>query len=460
MKQNLVYAKHFYNLGLNITCITPYLNEFNIASSNDYKAPSHEWEFLAAKRQLLEELSLYDWKNAIGLGTVLGYENLFALDIDGCVDFEFIKENILNVLGLDENYEWVMKTGSGSGFHILFYTDDKLSDKKNLSFYPRVDKSWRNVSMKHYFLKLEFLFNRHLVLPPSLHSSGLNYEFINGVPKEAPSIVYSSESKIYKLQEELCSSLAAISEWKYDNLFENEVKKEDYLNLPEDIKNVLAKHLNIESLDTEKRKRSDSVFLVLDIETNGLPEKKDNQKVKYPDLVQISWLLLDARGFLVKKQAYLIKEEGLRYNNTEKIHGITEEKSFLLGKDIKLVLSELLKDCNEVHYIVSHNLKFDISCLLEKLKHYSLNFNILLSKKPICTMVYTTSHMSKQGAKFVSLEALYRSIYSKHLFSLHNAVYDSIVLTHCFNYYSDKYLKIQDNVDEYKDIRAFLNYSK
>jgi hypothetical protein len=169
-----IYANYYYNFGFNVTCIK---NEENLFNQNDkslLKSPSHEWRIFQYERQNLETLHSYDWNNAVGIGTVLGYNNLRALDIDNCENYTLIK-GILKTLNLPIDYEWVVKSGSKKGFHIIFYGSDhqfKTQRDKIKALKP-------NSKFIGEFKHIELRWIGHLVLPPSIHSSYYSYEFVN-----------------------------------------------------------------------------------------------------------------------------------------------------------------------------------------------------------------------------------------------------------------------------------------
>ena len=115
----LIYHEKF---DFNISCISSEINQYNI-NDNVLKAPNHEWVELQKNRQTKSEINNYDWHKATGLGIILGYNNIRALDIDNCEDFSLV-DVFLKELALPVDYEWVIKSGSQKGFHVLFYCDD------------------------------------------------------------------------------------------------------------------------------------------------------------------------------------------------------------------------------------------------------------------------------------------------------------------------------------------------
>jgi hypothetical protein len=180
-----VYASYFHNYGFNVTHIVPLqTDEMPFIGEKSYKSPSitHNIKHLITEKQDLSELSSYNWKLASGIGVVLGFNLLRAIDIDKCYDFNFV-QNLVRLLRLPTNYKWIIKSGSNSGYHIIFYAEDH-----GYVVEPNQVKAFRpNLKYHKQFKHIELRWTDHLVLPPSLHYSGNKYEFINGFPEERPS---------------------------------------------------------------------------------------------------------------------------------------------------------------------------------------------------------------------------------------------------------------------------------
>ena len=133
-----LWANYYYNMGFNLTHIIAKLNNH---AKNPYKSATNDRLILQNRRQELSELNSLDWESSDGIGLVLGFNSLRAIDFDFyCYEWEkydshnklsiekidktinsFIKK-ALNKLNLPDNYEWVIRTPNG-GFHILIYSD-------------------------------------------------------------------------------------------------------------------------------------------------------------------------------------------------------------------------------------------------------------------------------------------------------------------------------------------------
>jgi hypothetical protein len=171
----LIFANHYYNFGFNVTHISKTKTSRNILGKSILKTPSHKWGKYLNRRQSLSELHKFNWSEASGIGTVLGFNNLRALDVDDCHNLNLISD-FLALLNLPEKYPWVTLSGSHNGFHIIFYCPEHRY--KTVSGKVKAFKS--NKLFREEFKHIELRWSGHLVLPPSLHSSGKNYMFLGG----------------------------------------------------------------------------------------------------------------------------------------------------------------------------------------------------------------------------------------------------------------------------------------
>jgi hypothetical protein len=185
MKKLILDATYYYVKGFNITHINTSFNIERGDKWNVYKSPTNNISKLKHTRQDYNDLLEFDWQNSIGLGTVLGFNNLRALDFDECDNLEFI-QTVLDILGLPENYEWLIRTGSGHGFHIVFYADNHnycVENDKTKAFVP-------NNKNKDNFSVLELRWDKHLVLPPSKSNMDIEYKFFYcDLPLQKPHVV-------------------------------------------------------------------------------------------------------------------------------------------------------------------------------------------------------------------------------------------------------------------------------
>ena len=170
-----------------------------------YKDPfDSNWKEYSVKEQSLDFVLNRNWEDAVGIGAVLGWGGLRAIDVDGFGEilsdsddpfyayesiankihanlyFKYYLEQFLSLLGLPVDYPWVTISGSNMGFHILFRCDDVDLQADSLSFAPSNNRL--NSGGWPVFDHFELRWSDHLVLPPSLHKSGRKYLFRYNTP--------------------------------------------------------------------------------------------------------------------------------------------------------------------------------------------------------------------------------------------------------------------------------------
>ena len=407
-------AEIYKDFGFNISCISKIKNEYNSNSRNFFKTPSHKWNDLFDYEQESSEFDNYDWQNAVGIGTFTNWENLIVLDIDGCTDVGFIKQ-ILKTLDLPEDYEWVVESGSKNGFHIYYngnYIAECDEDDVVSTFPPKQE-------FEKYVDKIEFLWKTHSVLPPSVHGSGNKYSFINNsFPKKAPSFV--DNEKIYEFINTFLGFDKIVRQNQYGGIFKTFSSKTDFIN-EQDEEIDLTKHF------------LDEVYLIIDIETTGLPQKTASG-TKYPELIQISWVLTNKKCVVLKKNTFIIDTPFLRTNNSSEFVNI----DFEVARKVKFSLTDALKKLTEdikiCDYVVAHNIEFDI----EILGHYFIKTygaNPFSKKKMICTMKSTVDFCkisNNYGYKYPKLSELYFKLFGFEVTNSHNAEIDVLHTLKCF----------------------------
>lgn len=199
------------------------LNESNFSESNILKSPA------LSRRKGFKLKDFYN--KTSGVGIYLGHNDIYAIDIDGIINYEHV-ERILNDMNLPKDYPWVIESGSKCGYHIIFKTKlpkkrlkksfDYINDWNKLgeeipfgefdvnAYYAHYTKYSRNsASIEPWFYKIEFLWTGELVLPPSIHSSGKRYSFVNSFPNYEPSEVdfesLASSTRYYRNNQALRS---------------------------------------------------------------------------------------------------------------------------------------------------------------------------------------------------------------------------------------------------------------
>jgi ABC-type Mn2+/Zn2+ transport system ATPase subunit len=166
---NLAYAAEQYHaFGVNVL---PIMNG---------KVPAIKWDNLQTEKQSSEEIASYDWTHSTGVGIVSGVNGFVCIDIDHIKNASVVSI-VLKELGLTEQYMWQVKSGSGEGFHIWIRVSEALPFKKGVVWGTSKDGSFDHLEIRWKECQT--------LVPPSLHISGKQYEWVNGVPINEPAMV-------------------------------------------------------------------------------------------------------------------------------------------------------------------------------------------------------------------------------------------------------------------------------
>ncbi|MHB1687822.1 MAG: PriCT-2 domain-containing protein [Ignavibacteriaceae bacterium] len=149
------------------------------------KKPIIGWENWQLIEQNENDIEEFGWNSKVtGIGGICGINDIRNLDFDKVSD-PGIVEMFCKRLGLGVNYNWIVKSGSGAGFHIWV----KVRDSEALSKRLNGPKSVYRLNLKEEGLcdHIELRWSSsQTILPYSKHDSGKMYSFFYEVPKEAP----------------------------------------------------------------------------------------------------------------------------------------------------------------------------------------------------------------------------------------------------------------------------------
>ncbi len=207
LKEMKLMSMYYHNLDMNLTMV-----QGRYPNKASFKAPIVKdgmlLEELYNSKQKTSTLLRQDWINASGMGLVLGWNDLRALDFDNFTSYVFgdcdysqdeMRDHIascLVLLGLPKDYQWVVWSGSKRGFHIIIRVKDfeeRESSPTSYGYYPYFSTSKR----------IELRWKGHLILPPSIHNSGETYNFFNDqIPTTGPA--YIDLGKIDNLLDYYC----------------------------------------------------------------------------------------------------------------------------------------------------------------------------------------------------------------------------------------------------------------
>lgn len=188
------------------------------------------------------------------------------------------------------------------------------------------------------------------------------------------------------------------------------------------------------------------MYLFFDTETTGIPRnyKAPASDLKnWPRLVQIAWLVTDAKGIEIASAEHIVKPNGYTIPpDASKIHGITTEVALQKGLDIRAILDPLVRDIDKASALIAHNIQFDEKILGSEFLRAGYK-NHVEAKQRKCTMQSATHYCRISGAygyKWPTLQELYAKLFHEDFSGAHRALVDVRACAKC--YFELKRLKV------------------
>lgn len=158
----------------------------NILPIVDGKKPDGEWKQWMDKSQDIKDLVGFKWDKLLALGVVSGVNDWRCFDLDKVTDPDIIRQ-IVRKLGLPAEYKWVVRSGSGQGYHVHFrcsmeFPAEQIYRSKSNIYYAKC----KDNQFDHLELRWS---NCQTLIPPSQHVSGGQYSFLHGEPEDKPAEV-------------------------------------------------------------------------------------------------------------------------------------------------------------------------------------------------------------------------------------------------------------------------------
>lgn len=186
------------------------------------------------------------------------------------------------------------------------------------------------------------------------------------------------------------------------------------------------------------------MYLILDTETNGLPDSSGLSYGVYPDykdldkynnarVIQLSYMICDNNLEEKELVDHIIYAENFEINNSE-FHNITNEISKADGNSFDVVINLFYNKLKNCEKIVAHNINFDIGVIKSELYRRKLYHIIIeLEKKELICTVKKFKYVVKAKNKYnkikdPSLKELYNFAFNRELENAHNSKYDVINL--------------------------------
>jgi len=180
------------------------------------------------------------------------------------------------------------------------------------------------------------------------------------------------------------------------------------------------------------------MYLFFDTETNGLPQSWNAPVTalsNWPRMVQIAWILFDEFGNELDGNDHIIKPDGFSIpSDASQVHGITTERAYEEGVELRSVLEEFDEQMGKADYLVAHNISFDEKIVGAEFLRNGMN-NSIPPKQKICTMKGTTDYLEipgPYGFKWPTLSELHEALFGVGFEEAHNAAADINATARCF----------------------------
>lgn len=155
----------------------------------------------------------------------------------------------------------------------------------------------------------------------------------------------------------------------------------------------------------------------------------------WPRLVQLAYLVYDAKGSLVMSKETVIKPDNfLIPKAASDVHGITTDYAIKNGRDLSEVLADFETQCSQAEFLVAHNISFDSKIMGAEFLR-KLSRNPLSDHKQLCTMEASTDYCKIQGDfgyKWPKLSELHIKLFGVDFDGAHDALADIEATARCF----------------------------
>lgn len=172
------------------------------------------------------------------------------------------------------------------------------------------------------------------------------------------------------------------------------------------------------------------MYIVFDTETTGLPKDWKapiSQVDNWPRLVQLGWMLFDARHEWVAEANLIVKPEGFTIPaDAARIHGISQARALAEGLPLQDVLAQFLQALATAEVVVAHNLDYDEKVMGAEFIRARIR-NPFEGKQMMCTKTAATAYCQlpgNYGYKWPTLGELHSKLFGTGFEDAHNALGD------------------------------------
>ncbi|MEO0468225.1 MAG: 3'-5' exonuclease [Bacteroidota bacterium] len=181
------------------------------------------------------------------------------------------------------------------------------------------------------------------------------------------------------------------------------------------------------------------MFLFFDTETTGLPSnwKAPITEVdNWPRLVQLAWLVTDAKGDELDRHNYIIRPQGFRIPQAAaSIHGISTQQAMEEGIAIEEALQSFADAIDAAAYLVGHNISFDEKIVGAEFIRAEMP-HLMFERPRLCTMKSAIDFCAIPGkygrSKNPSLTQLHQILFAEGFANAHDAMADVDACARCF----------------------------
>jgi len=205
----------------------------------------------------------------------------------------------------------------------------------------------------------------------------------------------------------------------------------DYL---EDLNKIAVRSL------TEQIDHVDSYYLFFDTETTGLPRDfnaPSNNTSNWPRLVQLSWILTDVKGKIIREENHIVYPDGFTIpRSSSDVNGITMEIAQTNGEKIKDILERFINDLHYCKQLVGHNIDFDKKVVGAEMIRLG-DPDVMNNYPSVDTMMESIDFCHIEDLygrrnKFPKLSELYTILFNETFADAHDALNDVKATMRCF----------------------------
>lgn len=183
----------------------------------------------------------------------------------------------------------------------------------------------------------------------------------------------------------------------------------------------------------------------VDTETSGLvPKEAMNfpimQSNKYPQILEISWILAYPDGEIYETKNRLIKPNNkiVLDQIIKDLTGINETLLEEKGESLETVAEEFNQTLKKSDILIAHNIKYDFAVLLSNFYRNNIDVSLLNNISKLCTLqksinICKLPHPKyKKQYKWPKLMELYKFLFNKEFDNAHRAASDVLALKECY----------------------------